>query len=348
MKKSCFIAGLLVAIGFTGCRSTSSLRLDVWRPAKVTFPIEVSRVTVVNNALDPDERVGNRYTDIADKEYSLVIPHDSTTYRLGEAIAVELADARYFPEVTVFYDDSIKLPKAPYPLLTEAQLDTIRGGFDSTAVVSLDRADMTVKMTDGYVTSEIGETLCTTDLEVATMLGLRIYLPNRLDPITEMVTDTVFWQGWGYTPDEAKAALPSREAFVQEATWRAASQVRYRLIPYIDQVRRYIYTSTNPAMSDAYDFWQEEKYTEASYLWEYIYEEQKSTSAAARAMAAANLALYNELNDDYAQAIEWIDKALAQFKERPENYADDIALLQDYRRQLVERQNDNSILQKQL
>ena len=43
--------------------------------------------------------------------------------------------------------------------------------------------------------------------------------------------------------------------------------------------------------------------TRASYLWEYVYEEQKNETA--RAMAAANLAVYNELFDNYKVAIEW-------------------------------------------
>ena len=62
-------------------------------------------------------------------------------------------------------------------------------------------------------------------------------------------------------------------------------------------------------MDDAYDFWQQKKYKEASYLWEYVYEEQKNETT--RAMAAANLAVYNELFDNYKVAIEWVDwKAL--------------------------------------
>ena len=98
MKKLWF--GLCaITLLLTGCRSVSVLSFDVWRPAKITFPVEIERVTVVNNSEDPDERIGNRYEDISNREYTLVVPHDSTSYRLAEYIAVALSDAHYFPEI---------------------------------------------------------------------------------------------------------------------------------------------------------------------------------------------------------------------------------------------------------
>ena len=75
--------------------------------------------------------------------------------------------------------------------------------------------------------------------------------------------------------------------------------------------------------------------TRASYLWEYVYEEQKNETT--RAMAAANLAVYNELFDNYKVAIEWVDKSLSLFEKRVDSNASDITALRDYRRQLMER-----------
>ena len=86
--------------------------------------------------------------------------------------------------------------------------------------------------------------------------------------------------------------------------------------------------------------------TRASYLWEYVYEEEKNETT--RAMAAANLAVYNELFDNYKVAIEWVDKSLSLFEKRVDSNASDITVLRDYRRQLMERKSDNSLLQKQM
>ena len=301
---------LVFAVLLTGCRSASVLSFDVWRPAKVTFPA------------------------------------DSTTYRLAEYIALELSDAHYFPEITIFYDDSITLPKSLYPLLSENQLSIVRGGADNTAVVSLDKTDMVVNMEDHTLLGSSGETVFVTDLSVATTLNLRVYWPNKIEPSSEMVTDTLYWQSFGYTPDEAHSSLPLTAEFIQEAMRQISARVRELFIPHVDNVNRYIYTSTNPAMDDAYDFWQQKKYKEASYLWEYVYEEQKNETT--RAMAAANLAVYNELFDNYKVAIEWVDKSLSLFEKRVDSNASDITALRDYRRQLMERKSDNSLLQKQM
>ena len=50
---------LVFAVLLTGCRSASVLSFDVWRPAKVTFPADIVRVTVVNNSAEPNEKEGN-------------------------------------------------------------------------------------------------------------------------------------------------------------------------------------------------------------------------------------------------------------------------------------------------
>ena len=245
-----------------------------------------------------------------------------------------------------FYDDSITLPKSLYPLLSENQLSIVRGGADNTAVVSLDKTDMVVNMEDHTLLGSSGETVFVTDLSVATTLNLRVYWPNKIEPSSEMVTDTLYWQSFGYTPDDAHSSLPLTAEFIQEAMRQISARVRELFIPHVDNVNRYIYTSTNPAMDDAYDFWQQKKYKEASYLWEYVYEEQKNETT--RAMAAANLAVYNELFDNYKVAIEWVDKSLSLFEKRVDSNASDITALRDYRRQLMERKSDNSLLQKQM
>lgn len=64
--------------------------------------------------------------------------------------------------------------------------------------------------------------------------------------------------------------------------------------------------------------------------------------------AAANLAVYNELFDNYKVAIEWVDKSLSLFEKRVDSNASDITALRGYRRQLMERKSDNSLLQKQM
>ncbi len=336
----------LLVLLLTGCHSASKLTFDVWRPAKVTFPADISRVTVVNNSVDPDEQEGNSYIDWNGVTYGLLVPHDSTTYRLAEQIAVSLNNYQYFPEITIFYDDSIRLPKALYPPLTTGQLETIRGGVDNVAVVTLDDTDMRVTMTDHVFNDEMGQTIFSADLQVAVSLKLRVYWHNNATPTMEQVTDTLYWQSYGFTPDEAHAQLPPTEVFKQTAMELISYRVCRHFIPHLDQVDRYIYTSTIPALSDAWDYWQNQQYKEASYLWEYVYEGKNSREA--RAMAAANLAVYCELNDDYGVAIEWADKSLALFNESSYRYSGDIAHLYDYRRQLVERKNDDSLLQRQM
>lgn len=345
MKKILFFIAA-AALSLTGCRSVSVLSFDVWRPAKVTFPPSITRVTVVNNSAEPEEKEGNRYKDISSKDYTLVVPHDSTTYRLAECMAVDLSNAHYFPEITIFYDDSITLPKSLYPLLNDYQLATIRGGAANTAVLSLDKTNMAVTMEDQPLYDDYGETVFVTNLSVATTLWLRIYWPDRSEPTSELVTDTVYWQTYGYTPDEAHGSLPSTTGFIQAAMQHVSNRVRNLLVPHVEQVERYIYTSTSPAFKDAYDFWQQQRFTEASYLWEYVYEEQKSKTN--RAMAAANLAVYNELHDQYDEAIRWVDKSLALFQEVEGSENTDRAMLQDYRKQLLERKSVNVELQQQM
>ena len=61
-------------------------------------------------------------------------------------------------------------------------------------------------------------------------------------------------------------------------------------------------------MKEANSYWNRGNYEEASYLWEYVYENAEKMGR--KAKAAANMALYEELNDRYDSALDWVKKSL--------------------------------------
>jgi len=94
------------------------------------------------------------------------------------------------------------------------------------------------------------------------------------------------------------------------------------------------------AMKDAYRYWEEEKFEEASYIWEYVYKKGKDQGR--RAKAAANLAIYNEIEENFAQALEYIEEAMKIFVEK--NYVAEAEYASSYYQDLKKRIEENNIL----
>ena len=124
-----------------------------------------------------------------------------------------------------------------------------------------------------------------------------------------------------------------------DATNHSGYQVSKKFYPYIDNADRFYFVTPYPLMKEANSYWNRGNYEEASYLWEYVYENAEKMGR--KAKAAANMALYEELNDRYDSALDWVKKSLNIFLESPEKYSNYIEYLLEYQQQLNVRIQEN-------
>ena len=129
---------------------------------------------------------------------------------------------------------------------------------------------------------------------------------------------------------------------IKEAAEYIGNKVVQQLLPSNKNVKRFYFNTSSPIMKDADRYWKSGNYDYASYLWEYMYETNKKNYF--KAMAAANLALYNELKDNYIQAEIWARISIDLFKDNSEERK----MMENYLKELKKRIEDDQILRFQL
>ena len=148
------------------------------------------------------------------------------------------------------------------------------------------------------------------DMSVVSQAHMQCFVPDR-EVINLSVCDTLYWQSYGDTPYMANSYMPDFEECINEAIAALSLKVADIFAPHIRIVNRYIFSTGHPAMKDAFKYWDNNQYTEASYIWEYVYKYAKDKGR--RAKAAANLAVYNEIEDNYTDALKYAQEAASIF-----------------------------------
>ena len=177
------------------------------------------------------------------------------------------------------------------------------------------------------------------DLDIAVYADLKLYMGEKYLPSVFSCKDTISWQSYGETENRTLDRFPSFQNCLIDATNHSGYQVSKKFYPYIDNADRFYFVTPYPLMKEANSYWNRGNYEEASYLWEYVYENAEKMGR--KAKAAANMALYEELNDRYDSALDWVKKSLNIFLESPEKYSNYIEYLLEYQQQLNVRIQEN-------
>jgi hypothetical protein len=117
---------------------------------------------------------------------------------------------------------------------------------------------------------------------------------------------------------------------------KAAELFAHKVAPYWIKVERLLYYRSNKNMRKAYDYFVEDKITDAIQQWQIVYDNGTKSLAS---MAAHNIALSYEVLDSLSLANEWINKSVA-LKPNPDSKL--------YQSVLAQRLSDSFILNSQL
>ena len=334
MKLIVRLIGLFIPL-LWGCNSVHYLQLDTTRPAQIDYHINMPQMVIVNNSEAPNGSEYSRYIDENGKYYRLSYDGDSVPKFYTMELAHQLYESQYFDGIEVILTDSNYITgrtgidslrtaewMSQYPYSVHIAINEIRPC-----------ATMRIDAIDGFFG---------VDLLIETSAQLQCFIPG--DTVKNIViADSVAWYAYGETPQWARNELPAFDDCIIEALASLATQTSKYLVPHTETSQRYIFVTGHAAMQDAYRYWERGEYTEASYLWEYIYENAKNRGR--RAKAAINLALYHELNDNYSSALDYAHKALTLFIEN--NDIDEGEYATHYCEELEQRIKEESILNRQ-
>lgn len=341
--KSHFLYSILFCLLTAGCQSASQLSITTLTPAEITFLPSERNLVIVNRATEEPAENDNSYIDLQGKKQAFRPEYEKLVPVFVQTLTEGLDQTNYFSSVRVWPADSLpeEMRDRNVPL-SEDQLAEIRQTTGAQTVLCLNGYRYEATLRDHVLP---GGAYFRSTLDMVAKAGFDLCRPGET-PVSYSFPDTLFWEGYGFSPDEARLQLPPYADCLTEAAIYAAHQQIKHLTPYPTEENRYYFTSSNPAMRDAAQYVRQNRWQEASYLWEYVYEKSKSTST--RAKAAANLALYYELDDRYSQALEWAQQAVKLAKEKYGNGSSLTQWLIYYTDRLSARIKDDMQLRPQL
>lgn len=308
---------LLLSLFSSGC-ATSSMRLQVMKPADITVDRQIRSLTILNrtkpqndfaNGLEgfisgespqQDRRAveevltGLQNSMAQSDRFSLV---RAAEYMTGSG------SGHVFPD-PLSWQDAEKLCSM-YATDAVLAIET----FDSDFMVENSTRQVDVKGKDG-VTRKETRYICTARTRVT--LGFRLYYPARRTVYDQQqYSFTRSWSREGLTPAEALKALIAKMDAIMQTSYYAGESYARKISPYFITVGRAYYKKYkhNPSMQAGTRALRLNRWDDAAFQWQKAYDtgDQKL-----KGRAAYNLALAAELNGQLSLAKEWTDKAFMQ------------------------------------
>ena len=180
------IAGLLSA-----CSTINYVGIETYNPAEVTFPENVAKVLIVNNAVPQPEDAGYEYTLQGERQDTCKAKADSALFDACRTLGEAIVEASYFNDVLLYHDGVRKDNQAFLDTkLTQGQVASLCDETGADAVISIDRLLFDMKKSvgtlgEGYVMGMI-------DVQMAGVI--RSYVPDREAPLaTVHMKDSIYW-----------------------------------------------------------------------------------------------------------------------------------------------------------
>lgn len=289
---------LICVCGLFSCSSIQTFSFEQLCPAKVTLPVQVQTVAVVNNMPVIPKAKNNLAT---------LGTFDGSGKLSTEALADVLADAKYFDQV-IICDSALNDLRAEgngYRPLTHDEVKKLAADLGVDVIFSLDRVSISnekklVEYPGMFESWPVVRTRVTSVLHV--------YSPVREKPLYAVVSaDSVEWN---------LNDVPSDIRMITEMARFSAAAMGRELVPYWTPAERIYYAGGCVEMRDAAISVNEGDWRGAYSLWKQLYDGRKSGNM--KAHAALNLSLAAEMEGRLDEAKDWLDKAKPYIKDGSE------------------------------
>ena len=322
------IAGLLSA-----CSTINYVGIETYNPAEVTFPENVAKVLIVNNAVPQPEDAGYEYTLQGERQDTCKAKADSALFDACRTLGEAIVEASYFNDVLLYHDAVRKDNQAFLDTkLTQGQVASLCDETGADAVISIDRVLFDMKKSvgtlgEGYVMGMI-------DVQMAGVI--RSYVPDREAPLaTVHMKDSIYWaESADYMPILDKV-LPSPENALRGAGKYFGAKVYANFVPHWEKETRWYFTGMGSRWKEASAYAANEKWDMAEDRWSGLYRGTENWKS--RAKAASNLALCHEMRGALKEAYEWAHKSYDLFKRNNGDNDKSTKLLELYVQALAER-----------
>jgi len=331
---------LLLLILFTGCSSVKRFNIETFNPAAITFPAEVTRVLVVNNALPQPSDVGYKLRILGVEKDTCRAQADSALWDACKTLGTAMVEANYFDDVLLYHDpartDDSFLADGK---MTSQQVRDLCAETETDAIISFDRLIFNMEkdveaFSGGYLKA---------DIKIMINGIVRTYLPGRNVPLaTIAVVDSLLIQDFAQDLEILDAFMPTPDEALRTAGRYIGVSLYPTFVPYWEEEIRWYYTGMNSRWKEASAFAASGKWKEALEYWEEIY--AKTQNSKSKAKLASNIALGKEMTGDFAKAKEWAATSQDLFQKQEGEEGNNTKLLTVYVNVLNQRvQSDRKL-----
>lgn len=314
-----FIFSLILGIGFLSCK-TKSISVQVLKPAEIYVPSNIKTLAIVNRSL-PAKGNGNQFNNVVEGIISgegLFVDREASQ-RAVSGLAEGLQNS---PRFSVTVPDGLNLrgtgtAKFPAPLSWQ-NVEQICRDYTADALILLETFDSntarrfgTQQKTRKDGDKDVTYTEHTATIDIAINAGWRIYDPENHKIIDQNVfVDHKAWNRKGRTKTEAVNNLPKQAYAVKDAGYFAGKRYAVRISPNWIWVPRHYYVKGNDDFKDAKYKVDAKRWEDAANIWK-LYVNDPDIKIAGR--ACYNMALASEIFGNFDLALEWAQKAYADY-----------------------------------
>lgn len=338
MRRSAFWVGFAGLC--TACTTVNYVGIETYNPAEITFPEDVAKILIVNNAVPQPADAGYTFALFGKEQDTCRVKADSALFDACESLGKAIADADYFNDV-LLYNGATRTDDQPLEdrKLSKAEVTALCEANGADAIVSIDRLLFDMKkdvwmMGEGYVVGVI---------DVKTSGVIRSYLPGREVPLaTVYVADSISWAESADNLPMLDVFLPDAENALRTTGEYIGAKAYANFVPHWVNESRWYFTGMGATWKEASAFAAAEKWDQAAERWQSLYDSSGGWKGKAR--AASNLALCREMEGKMPEAYEWASKSYQLFLKNSGEENRYTQLLKLYADALAERiRNDKKL-----
>ncbi|WP_153638944.1 DUF6340 family protein [Prolixibacter sp. NT017] len=326
-----------------GCSAVRTINIQLLQPPPTFVSDSVQSLTVFNRSMTPDFKNWDRDS----LEQLLANRHLELDTTLRDSIAadtvIQVAAHQLFNsgrfDVVIPKESNLTnyLPAtiSPEPLDWNF-VATMCQNFNTDALLVLEsfNEEVNTDFDSGYEQDFSGNMVETYygALDLTYHSRWRLYDPKHRERIrTFDVTDTIFWDSYGYTAEEMYYKLPSIKEALIEGGVVTGQDLAKKIAPQWKDARRRLFTTGKKDIDKAIPLAEKGDWEAAQKIWEQYADEG---AKGRRSKVEFNLALANEMNGHIEKAIEW---GVKSYKTYYRHQTDEYLRILDKRRKLLNK-----------
>ncbi len=336
---------------FASCSGVHRLTIEVQEPASVTFPIDATKVVVVNNAVVQPDSVGLESSYNGKKTEGMYPSLDSIPWVSVESISERLEDSDFFSQVAI-YRSSLRSDNqwlAKGRLSKDFREQFLREtGMD--AIISVDQLLFNT-VQDGIPLSDdmyLSNSYLFTDIRVTGVISISIYVKDKESPLSSFsLKDSTFTKTSAYSDlKESEVIRRLLQSMIFKVAYKLGDKTAILLTPTWKTADRIVYAGYSSRMKEATSYFKSNKWSKAEDIW--LSEYDKKEKPLDKARMSVNMAVANEMQDDLDTALTWVKKAKEYYLQTDaKDNANEIEHVDKYTEVLEKRIQNSRVLDLQ-